>query len=216
MATYTGSISGRGGATGGSKAYGSIPGQTNLPNPSADLGKVFPNLSQANTSVSKDILNQLNGELSPDTISNIKDNAASFGVASGLPGSQFSSYRGLRNLGISTQDLQNQGIQNYNATVPTISRTQTVSPETQIALDQNNKVLASAPDPEAAAAEQQRLFDQYLDRLTNPAGGTGSYSLTSGGGSGGFNERQFLAQNPGAKKIAPFTYSTPVGADRFL
>lgn len=156
-------------------AYGGIPGQTALPNPSADLSKVFPNLSAANTKVSQNILNELNGQLSPDAISNIKDNAASFGVSSGMPGSDFAGYRGLRNLGLSTLDMQRQGLQDYNSAIPTISGTQTVRPETQIALDQNNKILASAPDPAAAAKEQERLFNEYLDKL---------YSQGQSGGSG--------------------------------
>lgn len=168
---------GAGSGAGGSKAaYGAVPGQTTLPSPATDLGNQLPNLTQANSQISQNILDELNGELSPGTISAIKDNAASFGVSSGMPGSDFSGYRGLRNLGLQSEQVRRNGLQDYLGATAGISNTQTVRPETQIALDQNNKVLASAPDPAAAAAEERRLFDEYLDMLSSPAAGTGGYS----------------------------------------
>ena len=87
--------------------------------------------------------------------------------------SQFSGYRGLRNLGIESQDMQRAGLQDYLSATQGIKSTQTVAPETQIGLNQSNAALAAAPDPAAAAAEQQRLFNLYLDQLNRSSGASG-------------------------------------------
>lgn len=48
----------------------------------------------------------LSGELNSDVIDQLRNNAASFGVANGLAGSDFSGYRGLRNLGLTSMQRQ--------------------------------------------------------------------------------------------------------------
>ncbi len=44
----------------------------------------------------------LKGELPPDVVQQIQQNAAEFGVAGGVPGSQFAGYQGLKNLGLTS------------------------------------------------------------------------------------------------------------------
>jgi len=114
------------------------------------------------------------GQLSPSTINNIRNQAASFGVSSGMPGSQFQGYQGLANLGLTTEKLQGQGLNDYLAAITGINKTQTVDPALQTEIATQNSVWNSAPDPAAAAKEQQSLFDQYLKKTMSPAGGTGS------------------------------------------
>ncbi|HSS97371.1 MAG TPA: hypothetical protein VLK33_10085 [Terriglobales bacterium] len=121
-------------------------------------------------------MKELTGQLSPSTINNIRNQAASFGVSSGLPGSQFQGYQGLANLGLTTEKLQGQGLNDYLNAITGISKTQTVDPSLQTEINTQNSVWNAAPDPAAAAKEQQSLFDQYLKKTMSPAGGTGGTS----------------------------------------
>lgn len=172
--------------TRGKGAFGMVPGQINLPNPYGDLSSVYPNLSGANQSVSGNIMAELGGQLSPGTIRQLQDSAAAFGISSGMPGSQFQGYTGLRNLGLASEALTQQGIKDYNATLPTISSTQTVNPALEAQIAETNSINAAAPDPALAAQEQERLFDKYLSSLMAGGGGTLGRSGPSGGtGTGG-------------------------------
>jgi hypothetical protein len=148
-----------------------VPGAVGLPNPAADLGALYPNLSGANEQVSKNVMSELRGDLSPETLNAIQDAAATYGVTSGMPGSQLAAFGGLRNLGRTVADTQRAGLQDYLASVTGISNTQTVKPELQTQIAQQNAVWSAAPDPEAAAKEQEALFNRYLEKTKIPAGG---------------------------------------------
>lgn len=180
--------------TNGGNAFGSRPGQIRMPNPFSDLSAIYPNLSGTNAQLSSDIGAQLRGELSPDTIAALHQNAAQFGVGSGMPGSGFQANYGLRSLGLATEDQINKGIGNYNSTLPTISNTQTVRPETQADISATNAINASAPDPAAAASYAKSLFDEYLARISGGAGSGGGGAYSGGGNRGA----QIL--NPGTGK----------------
>lgn len=158
----------------GQGAYGLVPGDVSNPNPFGDLAALYPNLSNTNSTISSNIMNELNGQLSPSTINNIRNQAASFGVSSGLPGSNFSGYQGLANLGLTTEKLQGKGLTDYLNAITGISKTQTVDPALQTQIATQNSVWNAAPDPAAAAKEQQNLFDEYLKKTMSPAGGTGA------------------------------------------
>jgi hypothetical protein len=162
----------------GQGAYGLVPGDISNPNPFGDLSALYPNLSGANSQVSQNIQNELMGNLSPSTINNIRNNAASFGVSTGMPGSQFQGDQGLANLGLTTEKLQGQGLQDYLAAITGINKTQTVDPALQTQIATQNSVWNAAPDPAAAAKEQQKLFDEYLAKTMSPAGGTGAGANT--------------------------------------
>jgi hypothetical protein len=157
----------------GQGAFGLVPGDISNPNPFGDLSSIYPNLGATNTQSSKNIMDELTGQLSPSTINNIRNHAASFGVTSGMPGSQFQGYQGLANLGLTTEKVQGQGLQDYLNAITGISKTQTVDPALQTEIATQNSVWNAAPDPAAAAKEQQSLFDKYLQSLQSPAGGTG-------------------------------------------
>lgn len=156
--------------------FGTRVGQVPIPSPFSDLSSVYPNLSQTNAQVSSDVLSRLKGQLSPETINAIQDNAARFGVQSGMPGSGLQRNLTLRDLGLQTEALQQQGLQDYASIVPTISQTQTLRPESQFEFNLQNAVNRAAPDPGAAATYAQGLFDKYLQSLRSPAGGTGEQS----------------------------------------
>lgn len=163
----------RGGGTvsgGSSDIYGRRIGPIGMPNPAGDLAAQYPNLTGTNATLSNDIMSKLSGELSPGTIAAINNAAATYGVQNGMPGTSriygtLSGNLGLRDIGRSAEDQIESGIKDYNMTLPTISGTQTVKPETQAEISATNATNAAAPDPTAAATHAQQLFDQYLERL---------------------------------------------------
>ena len=181
-----------------------VPGDISNPNPAADLSAVYPNLSGSNSQISSNIMNELNGVLSPSTINNIRTQAANFGVTSGMPNSQFAGYQGLANLGLTTEKMQQQGLADYLNAITGISKTQTLDPALQTEIATQNAVWNAAPDPAAAAKQQQELFDKYLQQTQSPAGGTG-------GGIGGARPWWQSGATPAVQ-----TYHTPVGTTLML
>src|ERR1700693_1549178 len=102
--------------------YGGGPGPDSLPNPAGDLASQFPGLSRANTLASGDILSELGGRLSPGTVNMIQDASARYGSAGGLPGAPtpgtLTGNLNLESLGLSSEALHRQGIQDYNSLIP--------------------------------------------------------------------------------------------------
>lgn len=187
VASTRGGMSGY--ATGGPAAYGSRPKPTTVPlsayqeTQAADPGLV--GLGDQGNSVIK---GQLEGKLSPETLNSLRDNAATFGVTSGMPGSQLSAYGGLRNLGLNVEQMQNQGLGNYLNALKSVGSMQ-LDPNLVSNIGTYNNQIAAAPDPAAAAAEEERLWQSHYDQTRSPAGGTGSFSGTrpmSASGGGGF------------------------------
>ncbi len=170
--------------TSGRTAYGTVPAAISTPSPYEDLSAVYPNLAPSQAQLSKNVLGELQGQLSPETINAIRNQAATFGVTSGMPGSQFAANQGLRNLGLATEQIQGKGLQDYLNAITGISKTQTVAPELQSEIASRNAMFAAAPDPAMAAAEQERKFQEYLDAQSSPAGGT--------------KRKHYVYENPGA------------------
>jgi hypothetical protein len=163
--------------TTGQGAYGMVPGQTALPPSIWDqLNSNIPGYGAMTNSATGDIQSQLNGTLSPSTMSNIGNYAASRGVSLGQPNSAMSNEIGMNVTGTTTEGLEQLGLGNYNTFTGTAGSEQQ-NPALMADISQSNAVLGSAPDPSAAAAEQQSLFNQYLAKM-NPAGGTGSFTNT--------------------------------------
>ncbi len=192
----------------GNGPFGMVPGQLGLPNPAGDLAGQVPGLAGLNQQVSDTIGSYLGGELPPDVIAGIRDAAAKFGVTSGMPGSGLARNIVPRDIGLTSLDLKNRGLAAYNSFIPTVSGTQTVRPELQNQIAEQNAVNASAPNPGQAQSYAKQLFDQYLARLSqggrgssSPAGGTGMFA--SGSAS---SPSRFGAGNSG--NIGP---TTPLG-----
>ncbi len=166
---------------GGNGAYGAVPGPLGLPDPYGDLKRILPGLDNLNSEAANVILSQLKGELSPETINALTNKAAELGVAGGMPGAGTWDHLLLGNIAGGTESLQNQGISNYNATIPTVSRTQTVSPELQADIANTNAINAAAPDPAAAASEAERLYNKYRQSIGGPGGGSVAGGSPAGG-----------------------------------
>ena len=87
------------------------------------------------------------------------------------PGSLISQCN-LRDLGLTSEALTQQGIRDYNATIPTVSGTQTVSPALQTQIAETNALNAAAPTPALAQNYAQQLYNQYLNAMRGPGTGT--------------------------------------------
>lgn len=185
--------------SGGPAVFGSrVPAIPTVNGPG--LNSAYPNLTGTNAAVSGALLSELQGQLSPQTQNSIADAAASFGVNSGMPGSGLAMNRYPRDIGLASEQLMHQGIGDYSSLIPSISATQTVSPYQAAGLNTEinatNAINAAAPDPTAAATYAQQLFDRYLNRLSQPSGGTGGpgsaqglpwwQQTTTAGGASGF------------------------------
>ena len=154
---------------GGTSAFGMVPGNIPLPNPAADLGNQYPNLPGTNSAVSGDILSKLGGQLSPATIQQLQNASATYGVQNGMPGSNaipgsLPYSMNLESLGLNSEAQQQQGIQDYNSTIPTVSGTQTVAPALQANIAETNALNAAAPNPAASASYAEELYNQYLNQ----------------------------------------------------
>ncbi len=160
-----------------------------MPNPAADLAAQYPGLTNQNEQISSNVMSELEGNLSPETLNSIRDASAVYGVTSGMPGSGLQTNRTLRDLGLTTEKVQGQGLQDYLNAITGISKTQTLAPELQNEINTQNSIWASAPDPEMAARRQETLFDKYLRSLSGPAGGTGVNPLGAGAPVGAIGRR---------------------------
>ena len=150
-------------------SYTPIPSAvtTGMPDPFGDLSRIYPNLSGTNQAVSGDILSQLAGQLSPSTIAALQNASATFGVGMGTPGSAFGANYGVQSVGQTAEALQQQGLQNYNSILPTVSGTQTVSPSVQANIGEFN---AGAQNQVAQAnAAQQNQLSQFNAGVGNQA-----------------------------------------------
>jgi hypothetical protein len=170
-----------------------VPGQVALPRPAADLRNQLPNLGRINSQIGTDIQAGLEGQLSPGTVNALQDYNAAWGIGSGMPLSGLSNFRLGRNIGRFAEDLKNTAIGQYNQTIPTISRTQTVDPALQFQIAEQNAVNRSAPDPTAAGSHAEGLYQEYLNRLGQSPGRVGGPVTGLGGPAGGtsnlYNER---------------------------
>lgn len=169
----------------GSGTYGAVAGATTSPSPSYDLSTVYPNLTKSNEQASANILSGLQGNLSTSTINAIQDAAARYGISSGMGTSGLSKNLSLRDLGLNSEAVQSKALSDYNTLLGTTSKTQTVSPETQIALSQSNNALAAQANPQDATTYALDLYNQYLNSTKSAAGGTGGTTTTKLAGNAG-------------------------------
>ncbi len=171
----------------GQGVFGMVPGTTSLPNPAGDLAGQIPGLAGTNKAATDVINSKLGGSISPGTMRALQNAAATFGLSSGMPGLRPGGLA-LNNLfsniaGFSENQAQ-QGLQDYNSFVPTVSRTQTVDPGLQAKIADSNAVNLAAPNPSAAGSHAEQLFNKYLTSLRG-GGGPGGGTRGGGGGGGG-------------------------------
>lgn len=146
---------------GGQGPYGAVPGATTNVDPAALWKTLYPNLSADVNAATGVVRSQLAGELTPEVQNRVIDAANARMVAGGVGGSPFAGAAIARDLGLTTMDLQNQGVGNLGNLLGT-TYSNLVGPTT--ALAQDNAQLAAAPNPAQAAAEQQRIYQENQDR----------------------------------------------------
>jgi hypothetical protein len=217
-----------GGAGGG--AFGGIPAQIPVPpNIFAQASGIVPNLEALAAQAGGVAGNELAGRLSPETMRSLQDEGAAWGVQAGMPGFTPGSLvqnRSLRSLGLTTEAMQRQGIQDFLSTLTGIGNTLTPQP-LAAEISNRNALMAAAPDPAAAANEQLRQWMEKF-RLTQGSGGRGLNwaqmygSAPSMGGVGfGAGTPNFLggaggfqAGAGGAPEVGPFGALGPFPPDR--
>ena len=118
--------------------------------------QAMPGLPGLTKSAGDVVQSQLSGEVSPGTADYLQQLSAQWGVGAGMPGMGAGSVGAsglVRSLGLTSEDLANKGVGNFNNLLGTVAGTQ-LSPETQANVNMYNTQLAAAPDP-ALAAQQQ-------------------------------------------------------------
>lgn len=164
---------------GGTGVFGQVPGIVGLPPVESQLASVFPGLQGANALASNDILSNLSGTLSPGTQGALQNASADYGVTSGMPGSGLDWNSLYGNIANASQQQQQTGLSEYNQTVPTISGTQTISPDLQTQIAFQNAVDIASPNPVDAGIANiaTNIGSQLL--------GGGGYTTTSGDATSG-------------------------------
>ncbi len=204
----------------GQGPYGMVPGNIGIP-PSTwqQVGAVAPGLG--NTSqLTNNIMSELHGDINPQALKNMQDAAASYGVSSGMTGSNaipgtLAFNKNLRNIGLDTLQVQRQGQQDYLSALQGIGGAQT--PQGLAAdIAAHNSQLNAAPDPQAAALQQQANYWAALNALRrgqggnrgggfDPAGGTGQYRHDpSTDGAYGFGFGTLGQQGNGQAPLTPY------------
>lgn len=146
----------------GQGAFGKVPGLTKVPD-------------AAQRSINTDF----NGMVSPEIRAKLQNEAARFGVSSGMPGSGLAANKYLHDYLGASRDAEDRGFKHYASLLP---------------VAEQNAVNAAAPDPATRAVTEQsfaqQMFNQYLSTMRgagsggrggaqpnmNPAGGTGVYA----------------------------------------
>lgn len=182
--------------SGAIRGAGSVPAPVSYPNPAANLAAVYPNLSASTGQASADVMSELQGQLSPETLANLQRASAQWGVGAGIPGSGAQIQKNLLSNVQTTQQLQQQGLGDFLRTTQGVSNTQTLPPSLQYEIADRNAAYAAAPDPNQTAKE-----------LTGLAGGGGLTARPFLPGQGGGNNA--LAQ-PSVQSYGPG--GTPIGA----
>lgn len=169
----------------GQGPYGAVPGNIGIP-PSTWQQTIGVAPGLGNTSqLTKNIMSELQGDINPQALKNMQDAAASYGVSSGMPGSNaipgtLAFNKNLRNIGLDTMAVQRQGQQDYLSALQGIGGAQT--PQALAAeIAAHNAQLNAAPDPAQAAQQQLANYWNALNAIRGPGGGTGQGTGPQGG-----------------------------------
>lgn len=171
----------------GQGAFGAVPGAIGLPDPFADLAKIYPALGTSVGTASTDVLSQLQGNVSPGTMNALKLASAQYGQGSGMgPLAGLTQNQLFGNIAGFSEGQTQKGLANLASLVPTLKNSLTVSPDLQTEVASRNATMRAAPDPGQAASYAQSLFNQYLSRLqgnvNRPSGGMALGPMAPSGG----------------------------------
>ncbi len=171
------------GSVNGHTAFGTVPNAISVPqNIFSQVNGAIPNFGNLTGGTSNVINSELQGNVSPATLKAMKNAAATFGVANGVPGSGLENNNLFGNIAGFSEAQQRKGVEDYNGTLNTVGRTMT-DPNLAAEIASRNATLASAPDPKLAAEEQMRQWLQKFGLTSalgnlnglGPNGGTGAF-----------------------------------------
>jgi hypothetical protein len=170
-ANYLGGFNANPTAQLGNGAYGAVPGAVAIP-PSiySQVNQAVPGAAGLAAGSAANIASEEAGTLSPGTLQQLQNASAAFGVNAGTPfgqpGNTLPTENLLTNMGLTSEQLSQQGNQNYLNFLGGVGATQ-IDPSLAASIAQSNAQLAAAPNPAAAAQQQQNLMMQWYN-LTNP------------------------------------------------
>lgn len=193
--------------------YGGVAGATDIPDVYSQLSDVYPNLSATNTAASNAVLSDLTGTLSNTTANAIQDAAARYGITSGMGSSGLSKNLSLRDLGLTVEGQKEKGLSDYNSLVSNISKTQTVSPETQIDVSKSNATLSASANPQDATTYALSLYNKYLSQLSSAgSGSTGTATAKLTGNAGGSGTTSPFQVSGASPSVTGGGYTPTTGA----
>lgn len=132
--------------------------------PDFNYGQIPQDLLDKNSGNLRDALS---GVLPQDVIDRLRNSAASFGVASGLPGSDFSGYRGLTQLGLTSLGRQDDAAKLLNGMYTTPAQQQ------QLELEKQRMALEEQKRRDALAAAKKPGITTFTGPGGPPGGGGG-------------------------------------------
>lgn len=133
----------------------------------------------------------LAGELPPDVLDLLQTQAAQYGIASGLPGSQFAGYRGLRNLGLTSLNRMDVGAQQM---APLFAQQASQERYYQGAL-QEREAMAERARQDAVRRSQEASKWWTMGGGTPPIIGGQGGGMTAGGFPGGKTNASQVVSN---------------------
>lgn len=158
--------------TSGQGAFGLVPGAINPP-------------AAAGRSINAD----LSGLVSPEIQQRLQNEAARFGISSGMPGSGLAGNRYLHDYLGAGEAARDRGFKHYGELLP---------------LAERNAELVAAPDPQQRAQTEQSFAQQMFDRYLAATRGSGN---TGGGGGGGYQPSAAPVGAPAGAR--PGSFSSP-------
>lgn len=196
--------------TGSGTAYGQVPGTIGIPASTWQQTMAQPGMQSQFNATQGLINNQLAGQLPQEVVNQIQDRAAQFGVTSGMPGSQFQGYQGLRKLGVDILGYQQQGATNAQNLAALVKSGQ-IDPSLAATIAAHNADLLAAPDPAKAAAQQMANWQQQLNAMKTAYPNYGSFNLGGAGTTTGTGTTTPAGGTMTSKGTLPNQPTTPAG-----
>ena len=179
----------------------------------ASYGNISPQLlNETQTSLGT----SLRGELPADVQNLLRQQAAEYGVANGMPGSQFAGYRGLKNLGLTSLDQSNkaQDILKSFLTSP-LQAGQLAVDQGRLGLQQQGYANQNAQQNMARMDQQNAQRRQQANDWNNQSMASSSPSVTygmqprqsySGGNVPQYQQQQYQQPSYQAPSAQPYTW----------
>lgn len=173
----------------------------------SNFNTAIPNYQALTQTASSDIGNNLNGQVPPDVINLLTQQAAERGVTTGMPGGPNSNAAYLQALGLTSMGRQDLGVSQLDATRNSASATVAplfnpasflVTPEQQQQAQTAANTMAAAPIPSAAAAKAIGLGNNAappsnLPWWARPGDGSQYGFGTTGNATTGFHTPNMIA-----------------------